>query len=209
MDNKQNRRPQNVTRKPTQTSAQKSGQNGARRPSTDASRRTSADAARRAKEREKKKKQARLLRVLLIIVCAILVAIIAIIAISCSKKKNGGAVKPDEQTTTEEVVTEPTKSTVELVAVGDVLMHTPLLNYADNGDGTYDFNNIFSVMKDDISRADIAVCTQEIQTKSILVIIVFISFLIRLRQSWMLRSMPGLMWLHRVLTIHTIWDQTE
>ena len=161
MDNKQNRRPQNVTRKPTQTSAQKSGQNGARRPSTDASRRTSADAARRAKEREKKKKQARLLRVLLIIVCAILVAIIAIIAISCSKKKNGGAVKPDEQTTTEEVVTEPTKSTVELVAVGDVLMHTPLLNYADNGDGTYDFNNIFSVMKDDISRADIAVCNQE------------------------------------------------
>lgn len=124
-------------------------------------RRQSPEAVRRARERAKRKKQARLIRILLILVCVIVVAIAAIIVVSCTKKKNSEGRQPDIQPTTEEVVTEPEKSVVELVAVGDVLMHTPLLNYADNGDGTYDFNSIFAVMKDDISRADIAVCNQE------------------------------------------------
>lgn len=137
MDNRQNRRPGNGSRRP------------------------SPEAVRRAKERERRRKQARLLRILVIILCVIVIAIVVVVAVSCSKKKNKGNDEPVVQPTTEEVVTEPEISTVELVAVGDVLMHTPLLNYADNGDGTYDFNSIFAVMKEDISRADIAVCNQE------------------------------------------------
>lgn len=111
--------------------------------------------------REKKKREARIIRILTILVCVFVVAIVAVIVISCSnkKKKSGGDVKPTESIV--ETVTEPQVSSVELVAVGDVLMHTPLMNYARNDDGSYDFNSIFDVMREDISRADIAVCNQE------------------------------------------------
>ena len=153
MDNRQNRRPESGTRRPAGQQPRRTNANQARRPSP--------EAVRRAQEREKRRKQARLLRILAIILCAIVVAIVVVIAVSCSKKNHKDNDEPVIQPTTEEVVTEPERSTVELVAVGDVLMHTPLLNYADNGDGTYDFNSIFAVMKDDISRADIAVCNQE------------------------------------------------
>ncbi|MBR3644130.1 MAG: CapA family protein, partial [Parasporobacterium sp.] len=153
MDNRQNRRPESTNRRPAQSAPRRTNGNQARRPSP--------EAVRRAQEREKRRKQARLLRILAIVLCVIVIAIVVVIAVSCSKKKNRGSDEPVVQPTTEEVVTLPEKSTVELIAVGDVLMHTPLLNYADNGDGTYDFNSIFAVMKDDISRADIAVCNQE------------------------------------------------
>ncbi len=131
-----------------------------RRPMTEEERRRRAAAKRRA---EKKRKEARMIRILTIGVVALLIAVIVIVAVSCSHRKKDAAPKGSsaEEATTEEVVTEPPRAEVELVAVGDVLMHTPLLNYANNGDGTYDFNNIFSVMKDDISRADIAICNQE------------------------------------------------
>lgn len=130
--------------------------------------RLSPEERRRREERrrlaEKKKKERRLIRILTIIAAVLLVAVIIIIAVSCSGKKKENVPKETSEvvpTETVEEPTEPPRSEVELVAVGDVLMHTPLLNYANNGDGTYDFNSIFSVMKDDISRADIAVCNQE------------------------------------------------
>lgn len=110
----------------------------------------------------KKKKEARLIRILTYIVAAILIAVIILVVVSCNRKKNNNKPElPSNTETVTETQTEPARSQVELVAVGDVLMHTPLLNYADNGDGTYDFNSIFAVMKDDISKADIAVCNQE------------------------------------------------
>ena len=145
--------------------------NRQKRPNTTATRRTqpanrtsASDAARKRAAAEKRRKETRRLRILTVLVCVFLVAIIAVVVISCShhkKNQKEGGSSAEVQPTTEEVITEPEKSVVELVAVGDVLMHTPLLNYADNGDGTYDFNSIFAVMKDDISRADIAVCNQE------------------------------------------------
>ena len=135
------------------------------RRSQPAARSSAAEAARKRQAAEKRKKEVRRIRILTVLVCVFLIAIIAVVVISCSRHKkennDGGNNSASVQPTTEEVITEPQKSIVELVAVGDVLMHTPLLNYADNGDGTYDFNSIFAVMKDDISRADIAVCNQE------------------------------------------------
>ncbi|MCQ2513340.1 MAG: CapA family protein [Lachnospiraceae bacterium] len=113
-------------------------------------------------QKAKKKKEARLIRILTYLVITILIAVIVLIVVSCNRKKNNNdIVDPSNPETIVETETKPTRSEVELVAVGDVLMHTPLLNYADNGDGTYDFNSIFDVMRDDISRADIAVCNQE------------------------------------------------
>ena len=157
MEENRPRRPENAksVRRADNSSAEK-------RPADARRKAAAAEAAKKRAAEEKKRKDKRTLRILIIILCVVIAAIVAVVAVSCSKKDK----KPDgnpvpEIETTEEVITEPEKAVVELVAVGDVLMHTPLLNYADNGDGTYDFNSIFSVMRDDISRADIAVCNQE------------------------------------------------
>lgn len=128
-----------------------------RPPMSEAERRRQA-----AKQRAlaKKKKEARLVRLLTIAMFVLVIAVVTVIIVSCNKKKEP-AIGSAQKETQEEQSTEPQRMEVELVSVGDVLMHTPLLNYASNGDGTYDFNSIFSVMKDDISRADIAICNQE------------------------------------------------
>lgn len=136
------------------------GQNPPRRRPSEEERRRRERARRLAAE--KKRKQARMIRILTIVAAVILVSVIVIVAVSCSKnrkKPTGSAVQQTETKETE--TTQPPRSEVELVAVGDVLMHTPLLNYANQGDGNYDFNHIFDVMREDISRADIAVCNQE------------------------------------------------
>ncbi|WP_081830004.1 CapA family protein [Butyrivibrio sp. NC2002] len=52
--------------------------------------------------------------------------------------------------------------TVEIAMVGDVLLHTPVEEAARNEAGEYDFDFIFSEMKDEISAADIALANQEV-----------------------------------------------
>ena len=72
-----------------------------------------------------------------------------------------------EEDSTPEPTTEPTtepepKSTsVKLVAVGDILIHTPLLAEGLQEDGSYDFKFLFEIMKSDFESADIAVVNQE------------------------------------------------
>ncbi len=116
---------------------------------------------------EKKKKERRMIRILTIIVLALLVAVVVIIAVSCSNNKknnkpSGSSAQAETQVPTpEEPTTPPPSYEVELISVGDVLMHTPILNYSRKDNGKYNFDRIFSVMKEDISRADIAICNQE------------------------------------------------
>jgi poly-gamma-glutamate synthesis protein (capsule biosynthesis protein) len=64
-----------------------------------------------------------------------------------------------EQTTTEEITTEPpvTTQTVTLLAVGDNLIHAPLLNSAKN----FGYEKFYARIKDTISTADIAIINQE------------------------------------------------
>ncbi|MBE5922468.1 MAG: CapA family protein [Lachnospiraceae bacterium] len=64
------------------------------------------------------------------------------------------------ETTPQETV-DNTVYEVTLVAVGDVLSHSPLLTMAKQADGTYDFTNYFSVMEDTFQAADIAIANQE------------------------------------------------
>lgn len=72
-----------------------------------------------------------------------------------------------EEKTTEEPTTEPTtepepqSTSVKLVAVGDILIHTPLLAEGLQEDGSYDFKFLFEIMKSDFESADIAVVNQE------------------------------------------------
>ncbi|MBR2522553.1 MAG: CapA family protein, partial [Coriobacteriales bacterium] len=68
---------------------------------------------------------------------------------------------PEGQIDDEKVVAVEDSGEVTIIAVGDVLMHTPLLNYAKQSNGKYDFNLIFSETKDESTAADLAVCNQE------------------------------------------------
>lgn len=56
---------------------------------------------------------------------------------------------------------EPQPSTVTLMAVGDNLIHSTVIEYGLQADGTYDFTDIYSYMLDDIQSADIACIQQE------------------------------------------------
>lgn len=51
---------------------------------------------------------------------------------------------------------------VNLIMVGDILLHTPVEESALRTDGTYDFSYIFENTKDDIAAADLALVNQEV-----------------------------------------------
>lgn len=71
----------------------------------------------------------------------------------------GGTVVP----TWSEAVTSPegTSSQVTLLAVGDNLIHREVIASGMQKDGTYDYNHLYSNLKEEISAADIAVVNQE------------------------------------------------
>lgn len=54
------------------------------------------------------------------------------------------------------------KSTVTIIMVGDVLLHTPVEEAAKDEDGNYNFDAIFSKTKSSISQADLAIVNQEV-----------------------------------------------
>lgn len=73
--------------------------------------------------------------------------------------------------TTEEVVsTEPTTevaatvapASINLIAVGDMLLHGGIHNSSLQADGTYNYSHVFEHVKDRIQAADIAVANQEV-----------------------------------------------
>lgn len=63
----------------------------------------------------------------------------------------------ESQTETEEK--EP--DSMHIVMVGDMLMHEPILESAEQEDGTYNFDHLFKNVKEFISEADLAIVNQE------------------------------------------------
>lgn len=66
-----------------------------------------------------------------------------------------------------ESVTEVTESTeaekpeVSLIMIGDMLMHTSVINSGKQEDGSYNYDHLFQNIKDAVSSADIAIVNQE------------------------------------------------
>jgi poly-gamma-glutamate synthesis protein (capsule biosynthesis protein) len=60
-----------------------------------------------------------------------------------------------------EVSEEPEVQTMTLVAVGDNLIHSTIIDYGLQEDGTYDFTDIYSYVQSDIENADLACIQQE------------------------------------------------
>ena len=64
-----------------------------------------------------------------------------------------------EKETETQQVKEP--DSMQIVMVGDMLMHQPVLESALQEDGTYNFDHIFVSVKDTIEAADFAIVNQE------------------------------------------------
>ncbi|MBE5879295.1 MAG: CapA family protein [Lachnospiraceae bacterium] len=69
---------------------------------------------------------------------------------------------PQEWKALEEALVAETPQQISLVMVGDMLMHLKVTQSGLMEDGTYNYDHIFEHVKDDISRADIALINQEV-----------------------------------------------
>lgn len=67
--------------------------------------------------------------------------------------------KPEEDEQKNKANVEPVH--VDLMMIGDILMHQSVIDTGDNGDGTYSYDHLFSQIGDDIAEADVAVLNQE------------------------------------------------
>lgn len=107
-------------------------------------------------------------RSLLILSCT------SILLTSCGLFANPSSNELEEEivdNTENEEIEEPTsdpeppvvdnKKVVSLYAVGDNLIHSPIFNYAQQDDGTYDFKPIYQHIAEDIKNADLAFINQE------------------------------------------------
>lgn len=93
------------------------------------------------------------------------VIIICAFAVGGHMTKNTDAEAPTAETsTTEETTTEALSTvtnTVDIVAVGDNLIHNTLIWAGEQEDGTLDYTSFYTQIKKDISEADIAIINQE------------------------------------------------
>ena len=106
-----------------------------------------------------------------IILCCIWMVWLVLVLVTFKKTEQGfGSVTTDEksiilseqiQKITKVVTPSPTPS-VTLTMVGDILLHTKILNYSMQSDNTYDFNVIFENIRHKIETADIALVNQEV-----------------------------------------------
>ncbi len=90
-------------------------------------------------------------------------AVVASQSKSTEEQKNvlrGGAEMSILPELPQEEISTPT--TLSLVMVGDVLLHTPLAESAKREDGSYDFTAVFANMKEEIQGADLALVNQEV-----------------------------------------------
>ena len=107
---------------------------------------------------EKKKKQ---LGIIIPVVLAVIV--VCGFAVSGHITKNFDKEMPTAETTAAETTEETTVASakVNLVAVGDNLIHNTLIAAGEKEDGTLDYNSFYENIKADISAADVAVINQE------------------------------------------------
>ena len=65
----------------------------------------------------------------------------------------------NQETELEETYTEPE---IDIVMVGDILLHEPVQESGKLADGTYNYDHLFQHVTDDIQAADIAIANQEV-----------------------------------------------
>jgi len=103
-----------------------------------------------------------------------LAAVLSFNLFGCAKPSNESETK--SETTTKATETQPATKTIEetttakvyqetevsLVMVGDILIHENVTASGDKGDGTYNFDHLFTNVKDDVKAADLALVNEEV-----------------------------------------------
>lgn len=126
------------------------------------------DRERRIQRRKLKQARKRRIRRIKMMVSAVVILILVLLVFglySCSKKE-------DKAEKTQETVEEAGKQTeetdvyvepeVDIVMVGDILLHDPVQESGKLADGTYNYDHLFANVKEDIQAADIAIANQEV-----------------------------------------------
>lgn len=78
-----------------------------------------------------------------------------------SEIQNSGSQEPESQEPTTEDVPEPAPQKLQIVMVGDMLIHDKIIASGKKTDGTYNFDHLFTHVSDYIQAADIAIVNQE------------------------------------------------
>lgn len=125
------------------------------------------------RERRRKNRQRKIMMKLGItsgITCILLITVVLGINSFNPKPTDGDVANKDTQTqignnveTGDIPATEETEEpdTMQIVMVGDMLMHVPVLESGLQEDGTYNFDHVFTNVKDTIESADFAIVNQE------------------------------------------------
>ena len=100
------------------------------------------------------------------IILGFIIILIVIFAFACSKRDKVTSNEPQSEPTEElqqeaepEVVEEPE---IDLIMVGDVLLHETIHESGKREDGTYNYDHMFSQVKSDVQAADLAIVNQEV-----------------------------------------------
>ncbi len=84
---------------------------------------------------------------------------------SASPAGSGVIASIPEETTAEVVTEEPTTLpppvTIDIMMIGDMLMHMPAINSGKKSDGSYNYDHLFKNISKDIAAADISIVNQE------------------------------------------------
>lgn len=119
---------------------------------------------RAAQIRAKKKKRRQTLLRLIVGIVIILLIVVVVLVIAGGNKKQTAVNEPEvttmEEGSIEEVTTLPQKEEISVIAAGDVIGHSVIIEQFATENG-FDFTPLFAPLKNDIQKADIAVVNME------------------------------------------------
>ena len=115
------------------------------------------------RRKRQRQKQLAVMFALIAITCVCLVAVVAAFVTRKKKPENGDVAQSDPTT---EAVTEPptTKEqivNIDLMMIGDMLIHEGVYKSGCDSEGNYNFDHLFANIADDIAAADMKIVNQE------------------------------------------------
>lgn len=118
----------------------------------------------RRKLKQERIRRIRKMRILGYIAVILVLLLIGVSVYACLNKENKEAKEPekkveDTEKNVEEVYAEPE---IDIVMVGDILLHEPVQESGKLADGTYNYDHLFANVAEDIQAADIAIANQEV-----------------------------------------------
>ena len=99
--------------------------------------------------------------ILIPVLCAVVVVIVFAVSGRISTGIDDRVVNNTSKSSDQAETTQPLRSKVTLVAVGDNLIHNTLIAAGEKDDGTRDYSSFYENIKGDIEKADIAIINQE------------------------------------------------